>query len=239
MSLFAFWCLFFVFWFVNNPIAEGGAGQFLIAKKNHTMKRAAPDNYTEEERSQIHKLLERKLGKTELSWREGARGNVVGYLTTEKAAELANDVFGPFGGWSHSVKSIAVDYIEEVPETHTWNAAATAIVRVEARGTFHEDVGYGVAEKLPSRAAALERARKTAASDALKRALRLFGNWLGNSAYSDAHLRQVRAEIDRTAAPPKVPSNPAYPCIHNNPAGAAPRYLHPSDSTLSSATLPP
>lgn len=50
-------------------------------------------------------------------------------------------------------------------------------------GTYHEDIGYGSCANMPDRAAALEKAKKEAASDALKRALRLFGNGLGNCIY--------------------------------------------------------
>jgi DNA repair and recombination protein RAD52 len=47
-------------------------------------------------------------------------------------------------------------------------------------GSSHEDVGYGIAEGMKSRGMALEKAKKEAISDGRKRALRLFGNGLGN-----------------------------------------------------------
>lgn len=39
-------------------------------------------------------------------------------------------------------------------------------------GCFHEDVGYGVSEGLKSKAMSLEKARKEAVTDGLKRSLR-------------------------------------------------------------------
>ena len=39
-------------------------------------------------------------------------------------------------------------------------------------GSYHEDVGYGVSEGLRSKALSLEKARKEAVTDGLKRALR-------------------------------------------------------------------
>ena len=39
-------------------------------------------------------------------------------------------------------------------------------------GIFHEDIGYGVSEGMRSKALAVEKARKEAVTDALKRALK-------------------------------------------------------------------
>jgi len=39
-------------------------------------------------------------------------------------------------------------------------------------GTYHEDVGYGVSEGMRSKALSIEKARKEAVTDGLKRALR-------------------------------------------------------------------
>lgn len=44
-------------------------------------------------------------------------------------------------------------------------------------GSFHEDVGYGVSEGLKSKALSLEKARKEAVTDGMKRALK-YGNLL-------------------------------------------------------------
>ena len=49
----------------------------------------------------------------------------------------------------------------------------SAFVRVELKnGAYHEDVGYGVSEGLRSKGLSIEKARKEAATDGLKRSLR-------------------------------------------------------------------
>ncbi len=50
-------------------------------------------------------------------------------------------------------------------------------------GCFHEDIGFGHSEGVKEKGKALEKAKKQAISDARKRALRLFGQALGNSVY--------------------------------------------------------
>ncbi|XP_043396362.1 DNA repair protein RAD52 homolog isoform X6 [Chelonia mydas] len=58
-------------------------------------------------------------------------------------------------------------------------------------GSYHEDVGYGVSEGLKSKALSLEKARKEAVTDGLKRALKCFGNALGNCILDKDYLRSV------------------------------------------------
>ena len=84
------------------------------------------------------------------------------------------------------------------------------VVRVTLRdGTYHEvgvcmtcwlfaivtdmikDIGYGHIENCKSKAAAFEKAKKEAATDALKRSLRTFGNVLGNCLYDKEYLSRV------------------------------------------------
>jgi Rad52/22 family double-strand break repair protein len=60
-------------------------------------------------------------------------------------------------------------------------------------GTFHEDIGSGDHEN-PSRSLAIAHAQKEAVSDAHKRALRLFGNALGNSLYNKKHVSEVTSQ---------------------------------------------
>lgn len=69
-------------------------------------------------------------------------------------------------------------------------------------GTFHEDVGYGMCEH-KNKGDAIEKAKKEAVSDARKRALRLFGNALGNSVYDREHTN-LAARTPKTANPSKI-----------------------------------
>ena len=56
---------------------------------------------------------------------------------------------------------------------------------------FHEDIGYGHIENCKGKAAAFEKAKKEGTTDGLKRALRSFGNVLGNCIYDKEYLAKV------------------------------------------------
>ena len=47
-----------------------------------------------------------------------------------------------------------------------------AVLNALQDGVFHEDIGYGVSEGMKSKALSLEKARKEAVTDGLKRALK-------------------------------------------------------------------
>lgn len=70
-------------------------------------------------------------------------------------------------------------------------------VRVTLKdGTFHEDVGYGQMDN-GKKAQVFEKAKKEGTTDGLKRALRSFGNLLGNCLYD----KDFMAKITRVKAP--------------------------------------
>ena len=54
-----------------------------------------------------------------------------------------------------------------------------------------KDVGYGHIENCKGKAAAFEKAKKEGTTDALKRALRNFGNMLGNCVYDKDYVARV------------------------------------------------
>ena len=54
-----------------------------------------------------------------------------------------------------------------------------------------QDIGYGHIENCKGKAAAFEKAKKEATTDARKRALRNFGNILGNCVYDKDYLSKV------------------------------------------------
>ena len=58
-------------------------------------------------------------------------------------------------------------------------------------GTYHEDIGYGSMENGSTRGQVLEKSKKEGVTDGLKRALRLFGNLLGNCLYDKTFLYKV------------------------------------------------
>lgn len=56
-----------------------------------------------------------------------------------------------------------------------------------------QDIGYGNVENSKGKAAAFEQAKKGAATDGLKRALRTFGNVLGNCLYDKTYLNKIQS----------------------------------------------
>ena len=87
---------------------------------------------------------------------------------------------------------IQVDFVDENPTTLKVSLGLSVIMRVTLRdGTFHEDIGYGHIENCKGKAAAFEKAKKEGTTDGLKRALRNFGNVLGNCIYDKEYLAKV------------------------------------------------
>ncbi|OCK83641.1 hypothetical protein K432DRAFT_390238 [Lepidopterella palustris CBS 459.81] len=167
-------------------------------------------DFTAQEIATLQSRLNKQLGPEYISTRPGAGGGKVAYLAAEKAINLANEVFG-FNGWSSSIQQVQVDFVEESATTGKVNLGLSIIVRVTLKdGTFHEDIGYGHIENCKSKAAAFEKAKKEAATDALKRALRTFGNVLGNCLYDKDYLGRV----GKLKAPP---SKWAQENLHRHP----------------------
>ncbi|KAH6655661.1 hypothetical protein BKA67DRAFT_645133 [Truncatella angustata] len=147
--------------------------------------------YTAAEIATLQSRLEKQLGPEYISARSGPSGQKVHYIAAEKCIALANDVFG-FNGWSSSIQNIQVDFVDEHPQTLKISLGLSVIVRVTLRdGTFHEDIGYGHIENCKGKAAAFEKAKKEGTTDGLKRALRNFGNVLGNCIYDKDYLAKV------------------------------------------------
>ncbi|KAL8674251.1 MAG: hypothetical protein Q9168_001318 [Polycauliona sp. 1 TL-2023] len=147
--------------------------------------------YTAQEIATLSSRLEKQLGPEYISTRPGAAGTKVSYLAAEKAINLANEVFG-FNGWSSSIKEMQLDFCDESPTTGKVSLGVSVIVRVTLRdGTYHEDVGYGHMENCKGKAVAFEKAKKEGTTDAMKRALRSFGNILGNCVYDKEFLAKV------------------------------------------------
>ncbi|KAI1205111.1 recombination protein Rad52 [Annulohypoxylon truncatum] len=139
----------------------------------------------------LQSRLEKQLGPEYLSARSGPSGQKVHYIAAEKCINLANEVFG-FNGWSSSIQNIQVDFVDENPQTFKISLGLSVIIRVTLRdGTYHEDIGYGHIENCKGKAAAFEKAKKEGTTDALKRALRNFGNVLGNCIYDKDYLSKV------------------------------------------------
>ncbi|PIK53963.1 hypothetical protein BSL78_09185 [Apostichopus japonicus] len=152
--------------------------------------------FTLEEHDAIQKALRQKLGPGFISQRSGPGGQKLAYIEGWKLVQLANELFG-FNGWSHSVTNQSVDFVDHM--NGKFYVGVTSQVRVELKdGMYHEDVGYGVSEGMRSKALSLEKARKEAVTDGLKRALKSFGHGLGNCLGDKSYLNFI-------GRAPKVP----------------------------------
>ncbi|KAG5637350.1 hypothetical protein H0H81_004861 [Sphagnurus paluster] len=145
--------------------------------------------------------LNQKLGPEYISQRPGPGGGPkLTYAEGWKIINLANEVFG-FNGWSSNVISLTIDFMDYNEESRRYNVGTTAIVRVTLRdGVYHEDIGYGMLENSKSKGSALDKCKKEAVTDGLKRALRNFGNLLGNCLYDKSYTQEV---VKMKVAPPK------------------------------------
>ncbi|KAK3535674.1 hypothetical protein QTP70_019718 [Hemibagrus guttatus] len=125
--------------------------------------------------------------------------DTVCYIEGHKVISLANEMFG-YNGWSHSISQQNVDFVDLI--NGKFYVGVSAFVKVQLKdGSYHEDVGYGVSEGLKSKALSLEKARKEAVTDGLKRALKCFGNALGNCILNKEYLMAIN----------KIPKQPPSP----------------------------
>uniref|UniRef100_A0A7M4G2B7 DNA repair protein RAD52 homolog n=1 Tax=Crocodylus porosus TaxID=8502 RepID=A0A7M4G2B7_CROPO len=145
--------------------------------------------YTADEYQAIQNALRQRLGPEYISSRQAGGGQKVCYIEGHRVVSLANEMFG-FNGWAHSVTQQNVDFVDL--NNGRFYVGVCAFVKVQLKdGSYHEDVGYGVSEGLKSKALSLEKARKEAVTDGLKRALRCFGNVLGNCILDKDYLQAV------------------------------------------------
>ncbi|KAM0672646.1 Rad52 recombination DNA repair protein [Ordospora colligata] len=146
--------------------------------------------FSKEEAARISKLLKKKLGPEFISYRPGFNSAKVAYIEGWTAISLANRIFG-FNGWSSEIRSISVD-CETLEDTRV-SLGVSCVVRITLKdGSYREDVGFGSSEGQRSKVVAYEKAKKEAATDALKRAMRQFGNSLGNCCYDKAYIKEVQ-----------------------------------------------
>ncbi|XP_062856127.1 DNA repair protein RAD52 homolog isoform X2 [Trichomycterus rosablanca] len=171
-------------------------------------------HYSAEEYQAVQNALRQRLGPEYISTRQAGGGQKVCYIEGHKVISLANEMFG-YNGWSHSISQQNVDFVDLI--NGKFYVGVSAFVKVQLKdGSFHEDVGYGVSEGLKSKALSLEKARKEAVTDGLKRALKCFGNALGNCILNKEYLmainkipKQPRSPLD----PQKTKRRDNEPCV--------------------------
>ncbi|KAK1887353.1 DNA repair protein RAD52 like [Dissostichus eleginoides] len=159
--------------------------------------------YTAEEHQAVDRALRQKLGPEYISSRMAGGGQKVCYIEGHRVIGLANEMFG-YNGWSHSISQQNVDFIDII--NGKFYVGVSAFIKVMLKdGAFHEDVGYGVSEGLKSKALSLEKARKEAVTDGMKRALKCFGNALGNCILNKEYLMAIN-KIPKKPPPPLDPA---------------------------------
>jgi len=128
-------------------------------------------------------------------------GQKLSYIDGHFAITRANDVFGP-DGWEVAVRSISEVYRGTRPGKDGENTVIVyeALVAVKAVGVTREDVGIGQCDaSLKALAQSIEKGRKEAVTDGIKRALRTFGPSFGLALY-DKNQTDVGASFEAQEA---------------------------------------
>ncbi|XP_061220013.1 DNA repair protein RAD52 homolog isoform X1 [Neopsephotus bourkii] len=225
------------------PESQGKDGESCINSNSSSTTSSVASfgqhQYTASEYQAIQHALRQRLGPEYISSRQAGGGQKVCYIEGHKVISLANEMFG-FNGWAHSVTQQNVDFVDL--NNGKFYVGVCAFVKVQLKdGSYHEDVGYGVSEGLKSKALSLEKARKEAVTDGLKRALKCFGNALGNCILDKDYLRavnklprQVPPELDLVKAKrqdyePEIEKARYNSCLQRENSGARQRCEMASD----------
>lgn len=147
------------------------------------------------------KMLESPLDPKHVKKPSGSFGPKGDYLEGWHVINELNRVFG-FDGWSYSIE-LSKDALEQVevikpnkPPEKQWQAAYTCVCTLTVGAVSRQDVGFGsgFAKMIGD---AVEGATKEAATDALKRCARTFGNIFGLALYdkSRANVQSVAPEL--------------------------------------------
>lgn len=129
------------------------------------------------------KALRAPLDPAHVKKPSGSFGPKGDYIEGWHAINELNRVFG-FDGWSYTI-DLTRDALEKAKDSkgnEQWQAAYTCVCTLTAAGVTRQDVGFGsgFAKGIGD---AIEGATKEAATDALKRAARTFGNIFGLALY--------------------------------------------------------
>ena len=165
-----------------------------------------------------------------VSQRKGRGGRKFDYIEGHTAIDQANRIFG-FGGWGYDlIGDVTLRPIEQT-DSRTGEVTSTpayaAVVRVMVPGApSRTDVGFHpVAEESPE---GHETAFKGAVTDALKRALRSFGDRFGNGLYGDPPTNSGNRRESEPAPPRerRAPAQESQPAERRAPAR---RVVRPED----------
>ncbi|MYB23050.1 MAG: hypothetical protein F4066_03585 [Chloroflexi bacterium] len=163
----------------------------------------------------VTEALAQPLDPQLVSQRKGRGGRKFDYIEGHTAIDQANKIFG-FGGWGYElIGDVSLRTIEQTDSRTgevTRTAAYSAVVKVTVPGApSRTDVGFQpVADETPE---GHETAYKGCVTDALKRALRSFGDCFGNGLYGDPPTH-ARTDPARERDPQPRPQ----PAAERNPA---------------------
>ena len=150
-------------------------------------------------------LLDAPLDASKVKKPTGNFGPKGDYIEGWHAIAEANRIFG-HGSWSYTITTLSKDNLCEGKDgkgNPQWQAAYTCIVRVVVGDAVREDVGFGsgFAKQVGD---AIEGATKEAVTDALKRALRTFGNPFGLALYDKTRANVATVEPKVTAVEAEI-----------------------------------
>ncbi|OAQ57279.1 rad52/22 family double-strand break repair protein domain-containing protein [Purpureocillium lilacinum] len=170
-----------------------------------TRLQSPPDTDSTGVETPLAAVLDRYLGPEYIATRAGPVGREVSYLKGSDVINLANKLFG-HDNWSSEVLELTDKGVRQ--DGPKWLVFVTCKVRVTVhwpetgRETFHDGIGTGGAGKgAKTPEEALGMAHKTAATDALKRALIHFGKAMGNCCYDHDYLKWIETVRARTRKP--------------------------------------
>ena len=179
--------------------------------------------------------LDAPLAPKRISQRKD-KGIALDYLETYDVIDAANRIFG-YDGWGYRVLSLVEiasgqyrvkDSASDTSVDKPWKlfeATVEAWIVDELPFCYRRDVGHGIARPADS-VDTLEMQRKGAVSDALKRALRSFGNQFGNSLYDKQHEKPGRAGTQGAQGSAPRPLEPAAKPASVDQIDAIKKMLH-------------
>ena len=147
------------------------------------------------------KSLNAPLDPANVKKPSGSFGPKGDYIEGWHAINELNRVFG-FDGWSYEI-ALSRDAVEKGKDgkgNEQWQAAYTCICTLTAAGVTRQDVGFGsgFAKGIGD---AIEGATKEAATDALKRCARTFGNIFGLALYDKSRANVHAPEQELPTGP--------------------------------------
>lgn len=128
----------------------------------------------------IDEALRQDIPSELISHRPGPGGTQLAYVESIRIMDILNEIFG-WNGWSVSILNTTIDTQEKIG--NNWNIGVSCTSKLTIIGAcFKEDIGFGIGTGA-KKAEAFEKARKEAATDALKRVARLLGRRTGGTVY--------------------------------------------------------